>query len=158
MSVSKLYFEDFAVGQVAEHGDKLVTADEIKAFAAQFDPQPMHLDEAAASQTIVGGLCASGWHTCGIMMKILADSFLLNSSSMGAPGVDEIRWLAPVRPGDRLKVRTTVLETKASRSRQDLGFVRMAFDVLNGSGQCVMKSSTNLMFGRRPQASAPAAQ
>jgi acyl dehydratase len=107
--VTKLYFEDFTVGDIAEYGDKLVTADEIKAFAAEFDPQPMHLDEEAAKSTMVGGLCASGWHTCGLMMRILVDGFLANSSSMGAPGVDEIRWLIPVRPGDRLRVRTCIL-------------------------------------------------
>ena len=147
--MAKLYWEDFSAGHVAEYGPMSVTAEEIKAFAAEFDPQPMHLDEEAARQTLVGGLCASGWHTCCIMMRILADGFILNSSSMGAPGVDEIRWLAPVRPGDRLTVRATVLETKGSRSRADLGFVRMAFEVLNGGGDCVMRSTTNLMFGRR---------
>jgi len=154
--MAKLYFEDFAAGQVAEYGPKLVTAEEIKAFAAEFDPQPMHLDEEAARHTLVGGLCASGWHTCCVMMRILADGFLLNSSSMGAPGVDEIRWLAPVRPGDRLTVRATVVETKPSRSRADLGFVRMSFEVLNGAGTCVMRTGTSLMFGRRQAASASA--
>ena len=114
----------------------------------------MHLDEEAARNTLVGGLCASGWHTCCIMMRILADGFILNSSSMGAPGVDEIRWLAPVRPGDRLTVRATVAETKSSRSRPDLGFVRMNFEVLNAAGTCVMRSTTNLMFGRRQPAAA----
>ena len=110
--VAKLYFEDFKAGDVAEYGDKLVTVEEIKEFAAEFDPQPMHLDEEAAKKTMMGGLCASGWHTCGIMMRIVADGFILNSSSMGAPGLDEIRWLAPVRPGDRLRVKAKVLETR----------------------------------------------
>jgi acyl dehydratase len=144
------------VGDVAEYGDMLVTAEEIKAFATEFDPQPMHLDEEAAKNTIVGGLCASGWHTCCMMMRIVADGFLLNSSSMGAPGVDEIRWLVPVRPGDRLRVRTTVLETREPRSRPDFGFVRTKFEVLNATGKCLMQSTTSLMFGRRtPRASAP---
>ena len=115
--MAKLYFEDFAVGDVAEYGDALVTADEIKAFAADFDPQPMHLDEEAAKKTIVGGLCASGWHTCCLMMRMVVDGFISNSSSMGAPGVEEIRWLAPVRPGDRLRVRTNVSgKTRAEKS------------------------------------------
>jgi acyl dehydratase len=153
--VSKLYFEDFSVDRVAEYGDMPVSAEEIKAFAAEFDPQPMHLDEEAAKATIVGGLCASGWHTCGMMMRIAVDGFILNSSSMGAPGVEEIRWFVPVRPGDRLRVRTTVLETREPKSRPDFGFVRMKFEVLNAADVCVMQSTTSLMFGRRtPRASA----
>ena len=154
--MAKLYFEDFSVGAVAEYGDTLVTAEEIKAFAAEFDPQPMHLDEEAAKQTMVGGLCASGWHTCCMMMRIVADGYLLNSSSMGAPGVEEIRWLKPVRPGDRLRVRTTVLETREPKSRPDFGFVRTKFEVLTADGTSVMHSITSLMFGRRTPRAEPA--
>ena len=149
MAVAKLYFEDFTVGDVAEYGDKLVTAEEIKEFAAEFDPQPMHLDEEAAKQTLVGGLCASGWHSCCMMMRIVADGYLLNSSSMGAPGAEEIRWLAPIRPGDRLRVKTTILDKREPNSRPDFGFVRTKFEVLNTKGECVMYSITSLMFGRR---------
>jgi acyl dehydratase len=153
--VSKLYFEDFSVGDVKEYGDHVVTAEEIKEFAAEFDPQPMHLDEEAARHTIVGGLCASGWHTCCMMMRILADGFILNSSSMGAPGVDEIRWLAPVRPGDRLRVRAAIEDKREPKSRPDFGFVRMRFEVLTTNDTCVMTSITNMMFGRRvPRAAA----
>jgi acyl dehydratase len=137
--MNKLYWEDFDVGQVSVYGDRYVGADEIKEFAAGFDPQP----------TLVGGLCASGWHTCAIMMRIIADGFVLNSSSMGAPGVEEVRWLAPVRPGDTLRVRTTVLDKRASRSRPQLGFVDLYFEVLNDAGACVMTSRTNMMFARR---------
>ncbi|MGZ3411411.1 MAG: MaoC family dehydratase [Xanthobacteraceae bacterium] len=156
--MAKLYFEDFSVGDVAEYGDTLVTAEEIKAFAADFDPQPMHLDEEAAKKTIVGGLCASGWHTCCLMMRMVVDGFISNSSSMGAPGFEEIRWLAPVRPGDRLRVRTNVLEKREPKSRPDFGFVRMKFDVMNATG-VVMTSTTNLMFGRRtPRATLPQPQ
>jgi acyl dehydratase len=147
--VTKQYFEDFTVGQVAEYGDMLVTAEEIKDFAAQFDPQPMHLDEEAAKATMVGGLCASGWHTCAMMMRIIADGFLLNSSSMGAPGVEEIRWMAPVRPGERLRVRRTILEKREPNSRPDFGFVRCKFEVLNGAGTVVMQVTVPLMMGRR---------
>ncbi len=154
--MAKLYFEDFSVGAVAEYGDTLVTAEEIKAFAAEFDPQPMHLDEEAAKQTMVGGLCASGWHTCCMMMRIVTDGYLLNSSSMGAPGVEEIRWLKPVRPGDRLRVRTTILETREPKSRPDFGFVRTKFEVLTADGTSVMQSITSLMFGRRTPRAEPA--
>ncbi len=155
--MAKLYFEDFQVGHTAEYGDKLVTADEIKEFAAEFDPQPMHLDDAAARDTIVGGLCASGWHTCSMMMRIIADGFILNSSSMGASGVEEIRWLAPVRPGQRLRVRAEVLETREPKSRADFGFVRIRLDVLTAENLCVMTSTGNMLFARRAPRVAEAA-
>jgi acyl dehydratase len=148
----KLHWEDFTAGQVAEYGPQTVTAEEIKAFAAEFDPQPMHLDEEAARQSLVGGLCASGWHTCAIMMRIVADGFILDSSSMGATGCEEIKWLAPVRPGDRLRVRMEVLATRASASRPDMGFVNARLDMLNAAGVRVMTLTPHLMFGRRPPA------
>src|ERR1700686_5054305 len=106
----RLYWEDFQPGAVAIYGPRLVTREEIVAFAAEFDPQPMHLDEAAGSATMLGGLAASGWHTCCLMMRMMVDGFLGNSSSMGAPGVDEVRWQSPLRPGTRIRVRTTVLD------------------------------------------------
>src|SRR3984893_16731673 len=118
--MAKLFWEDFDVGQVNEYGRQLVSSEEIKLFAAEFDPQPMHLDEEAARQSLVGGLCASGWHTCAIMMRIVADGFILDSSSMGATSCEEIKWRAPVRPGDRLRVRMEVLATRASASRPDM--------------------------------------
>jgi acyl dehydratase len=147
-----LHWEDFTVGVVAEYGAHVVTVEEIKAFAADFDPQPMHLDEAAARATMMGGLCASGWHTCCLMMRMIADGFLLRSSSMGGVGIDEIKWLIPVRPGDRLRVRARVLDTRASRSRPELGFVKFLFEVVTAPGACVMTMSTSLMFGRRAAA------
>ncbi len=153
--VPKLYFEDFAAGQITEYGDLLVTAEEIKAFAAEFDPQPMHLDEEAARKTLVGGLCASGWHTCCMMMRMVVDGFIRDSSSMGAPGVEEIRWLVPVRPGDRLRARVTVLETREPRSRRNFGFVRSRFDMLNADDAVVMQSTSSLMFGRRTPRATP---
>ena len=98
----KFYFEDFSAGWTAEYGPRRVTREEIVGFAAQFDPQPMHLDEEAARHTMLGGLAASGWHTCCIMMRMIADGLLLDAASMGAPGIDEVKWLKPVRPGDEL--------------------------------------------------------
>jgi acyl dehydratase len=147
--VAKLYFEDFSAGAVAEYGDMLVTAEDIKEFAVEFDPQPMHVDEEAAKHTMIGGLCASGWHTCSMMMRIVVDGYLGNSSSMGSPGVEEVRWLKPVRPGDRLRVRATFLETRESKSRPDMGFVKTKFEVLTAEDVCVMYATTNIMFGRR---------
>ncbi|HEY4775540.1 MAG TPA: MaoC family dehydratase [Xanthobacteraceae bacterium] len=147
--MAKLYWENFSAGQVLQFGSTLVTAQEIKAFAAEFDPQPMHLDEMAASATLVGGLCASGWHTGCMMMRMVADGFVLNSSSLGATGIEEMRWLAPVRPGDRLSVRVTVLETTESKSRPERGFVRARFEVFTATGICVLTAVANLIFGRR---------
>jgi acyl dehydratase len=150
--VSKLYWEDFTPGSVTEYGPRLVTREEIIAFAAEFDPQPMHMDEDAARATMLGGLAASGWHSCCLMMRMMADGFLLNSSSMGGPGVDEVRWLAPVRPGDRLTLRVRIVETRASKSRPEMGLVRIAFALLNQTGTEVMTLDNSLMFGRRAKA------
>src|SRR5262245_30996305 len=116
------------------HGPRRVTRDEMVEFAAEFDPQPMHLDEAAARASMLGGLAASGWFACCILMRMSADGFVLNSSSMGAPGVDEVRWLVPIRPGDDLTLRATVLDVRASKSRPDMGFVRFAFELTNATG------------------------
>jgi acyl dehydratase len=150
--VSKLHFEDFTTGQVAEYGPRRVTREEIVGFAAEFDPQPMHLDETAAAASMLGGLGASGWHTCCILMRMLVDGFLHNTASMGSPGVDEVKWLAPVRPGDELTVRATVLDTRASQSRPDRGFIKFQYDVLNANGLTVMTLTTSLMIARRTQA------
>jgi acyl dehydratase len=152
MPVPKLHWEDFVPGQVTEYGPREVTAEEIKAFAAEFDPQPMHLDEETARQSFVGGLCASGWHTCAILMRIIADGFVLDSSSLGATGCPEVKWIAPVRPGDRLRVRVKILDTRASKSRPDLGFVDVRCDMLNADDLPVMTLTSHMMFGRRPSA------
>lgn len=152
----KLYWEDFVVGSVMEFGPRQITREEIIAFAAEFDPQPMHLDEEAARGTMLGGLAASGWHTCCLLMRMMADGFILNSSSMGAPGVEEVRWLAPVRAGDRLVARSTVLDKRASRSRSDFGFVRMRWEMLNEAGEPVLVETASLMFARREPQLRPA--
>ncbi len=147
--MAKLYFEDFQPGAIKEYGPRLVTREEIVAFAAEFDPQPMHLDEEAGRASMLGGLAASGWHTCCLMMRLAADGFILNSASMGAPGVDEVRWLAPLRPGRRITLRTTTLETRLSASRPEMGFVRMLFEVVDDSGVTVMALNSSLIMGRR---------
>jgi len=143
------YLDDFAVGQTYGSGRLKIETDRIKSFAAEFDPQPFHLDEEAARQTMFGGLAASGWHTCCLFMRMIADGFVNNSASMGAPGVDEVKWLMPVRPGDDLKLRATVLDKRASKSRPDMGFVRFKFEMLNASGAVVMILESSLMQGRR---------
>jgi acyl dehydratase len=149
--VSKFYFEDFYPGRVFEHGPRIVTREEILAFAAEFDPQPMHLDEAAAQGSLLGGLSASGWHACCLFMRMLADSFVLDSASMGAPGVDEVRWLIPVRPGDMLRFRAEVQDARPSKSRPEMGLVRFSFALINQSGAQAMTLASSLMIIRRDQ-------
>jgi acyl dehydratase len=127
-----------------------VTHDEIVAFARQFDPQPFHTDAEAARHTLYGGLLASGWHTAAILMRLLWETFLRDAASLGSPGVDEIRWLKPVRPGDTLRARFTVVEARASRSRPDRGVVRSFSEVFNQHGEVVMTLRGLGMFARRP--------
>ena len=145
----ELAFEDFTAGRVFEHGPRRLPRDEMISFAAQFDPQPMHLDEAAARQSMLGGLSASGWYLCCILMRMCVDAFVGRSASMGAPGVDEVRWLLPVRPDDELSLRATVLDTRVSKSRPDMGFVRFEFELRDTLGRRAMTLTTSLMLARR---------
>jgi acyl dehydratase len=147
-------YEDFTVGEVVESGPLLVTAEAIKAFAAQFDPQPMHLDGGAAQNTIVDGLFASGLHTVCLNMRLLVDAFLGDTNSMGSPGVDEIRYLAPVRAGDSLTMRLEVIGLRPSASRADIGFLKFTSEMRNSSGTPVMHMTATLIFGRRDVAGA----
>jgi acyl dehydratase len=144
------YFEDFEPGLELPFGPHIVTRAEIVAFAAEFDPQPFHLDEAAAADTLLGGLAASGWHTCAMFMRMMYDGWVFESASMGSPGVDSLKWIRPVRPGDVLSGRSVVTETRASKSRPELGFVRFRHEVENARGEAVMLSENAIMFGRRP--------
>ena len=146
---AKLYWEDFEQGATAVYGPRLVTREEIVAFAAEFDPQPMHLDEAAARGTMLGGLGASGWHMCCLFMRIIADGFVLNSSSMGGPGVEETRWLAPLRPGTQVRVRSKVIETRVSKSRPEMGLVKFEYLLVDDAGAPLMSLTTTQMFARR---------
>jgi len=145
-----LYFEDFPPGDVRESPSRAVTRDEIVAFARQYDPQPFHLDDEAATRSIYGGLLASGWHTCAIYMRLMWETFLKDTASLGSPGVDEIRWVKPVRPGDTLQVRFTVVDATPSRSKPDRGIVRSLSEVFNQHGEIVMTMRGLGMFGRRP--------
>ena len=145
-----LYLEDFAPGQVLESPPRALTKDEIVAFARQYDPQPFHTDEAAAKHSFYGELIASGWQTVAIMMRLMWDTFLANTVSLGSPGCDEIRWLKPVRPGDTLRARFTVTEVVPSRSKPDRGIVRTFTEMLNQRGEVVMTVRGLGMFGRRP--------
>ena len=145
----QLYWEDFAPGRVFEHGPRRLSREEMVAFAAAYDPQPMHLDEAAAAASMMGGLCASGWFACCILMRMAVDGFLHDSTSMGAPGVDEVKWLQPIRPDDAVTLRATVLDTRASRSRPEMGFVRIEYALFNAAGARVLNLTTSMMMERR---------
>jgi acyl dehydratase len=147
------YWEDLAVGSVRELGSVSVTAEEIQDFAEQFDPQPFHLDELAGRRSIYGNLCASGWHTCALAMRLTVQNFLNESSSMGSPGLETLRWLKPVYPGDTLKLKHTILESRGLRKRPEIGLVRSAWEMFNQNGEKVMHMEGYGMFRRREPAS-----
>ena len=155
-STSKLYWEDFHVGTVREFGATVVTRDAVIAFASQFDPQPFHLDEDAAKASLFGGLSASGWHTCAMAMRMMCDDYLLRSSSLGSPGIEQLKWHKPVRPGDTLRVRLEVLDTRPMASRPAVGLVRSRWEVLNQDGVTVLSMEGWGMFGRREPGGPPA--
>jgi acyl dehydratase len=140
------YFEDYHVGMIDEFGDIAVTAEEIVEFARRYDPQSMHVDPLAAAQGPFGGLIASGWHTASMVMRLFVEHYLSKVATLPSPGVDELRWVRPVRPGDTLRVRVTVLETRRSRSKPDRGLVRGLVEVLNQNDELVMtQRPMNLM-------------
>jgi acyl dehydratase len=152
--LSTRYWEDFKVGEVEDIGGKRVDRDEIIAFATQFDPQPFHVDEAAAKRSMYGGLIASGWHTCAMVMRMMCDTYMLHSASVGSPGIDNLKWLKPVRPGDTITARRTTLDTRASKSRPDIGIVNNLWEVFNQDGEMVMSMQGYGMFRRRTPESA----
>ena len=143
------YFEDFEVGMTSEFGPRVITEAEIIDFAAQWDPQPFHLDGEAARASMYGGLIASGWHTAGLMMRLYVEHYLTHVASLASPGLDELRWLKPVRPGDVLSVRVTVLKTVPSRSKPDRGAVTSFVEVINQAGEIVMTFRVVNIIGKR---------
>lgn len=147
----RYYFDDFSVGQVFELGTVTLDKEAIVGFASQYDPQPFHIDEAAAQASPFGGLIASGWHTCSALMRLMCDTYLLDSASIGSPGVDQIRWLKPVRAGDTLTARVVVLESRPSRSKPDRGSVLIELSAVNQNGQTAITMRSWCMFGRRPE-------
>ena len=143
------YFEDFEVGEIFEIGSKKVTKAEIITFAETFDPQPFHTSEEKARDSIFGGLIASGWYTCAIFMRLYVDNFLTETISLGSPGVDHIRWLKPVFPGDTISGRITILETKPSSNRPNVGAIKLKSEMRNQSGEVVMQLEGTGFFGKR---------
>ncbi|WP_024506183.1 MaoC family dehydratase [Bradyrhizobium sp. ARR65] len=150
--MTTLTFEDFAPGRFGSFGPRRVTREEILAFAAEFDPQPMHLDEAAASQSMLNGLSGSGWHLCSLMMRMLCDGFVDRTASLGSPGVNEVRWLAPLRPGDELTLEVDVIEARVSRSRPDTGIVTFKSTARNTAGEALCEMTSPMIIGRRTAA------
>ena len=149
----ELYWEDFEPGQVIEiEGTTTLTKDEIMEFAREWDPQPFHIDEAAAEKSIYGGVIASGWHTGAATMRLLVDGLLGKTASLGSPGLDEMRWLKPVRPGDTLRARAVVHETRPSRSKPDRGTVKVTWETYKPAGEKVMTMTGIQMIARRPRA------
>ena len=144
------YFEDFTVGHSLELGSYTITREEILTFARQFDPQPFHTDEEQAKASVFGGLIASGWHTVSIFMRLLVDGLLEGTVSMGSPGVDELRWTRPVRPGDTLRARFTVREAIPSARHADRGTIVSEGEVFNQRDELVMRLTGRHILGRRP--------
>jgi acyl dehydratase len=143
------YLEDFPLGERRKLGTTSLSEADVVRFATEFDPQPFHVDAGAAGASIYGGLIASGWHTCALTMRVLVDGFLADSASMGSPGIDELRWLKPVRPGDTLTVYGTVVEVQLSKSKPDRGFLHNLTEVENQAGDVVMSMRGKTMIKRR---------
>ena len=146
------YWEDLQPGSERDLGSVTLTAQEIKQFAAQFDPQPFHLDEEAGRQSVFGGLCASGWHTCSLAMRLTVDHFLKESSSMGSPGLENLRWMKPVYPGDTLSLKHRIVESRPLNSKPDIGLVRSVWEMHNQRGEQVLHMEGYGMFRRRTPA------
>jgi len=155
MSNAPRFFEDHTTGETREFGSYRVSEEEIIEFGTRYDPQPFHVDREAAAQSPFRGLIASGWHTCAMMMRMVADFSMSKDSVMGSPGVDEIRWLKPVRPGDRLSIRQTVVSTERSKSKPDRGVVKFRTEVLNQVKEIVMHATGMIIYRCRSTGSDP---
>jgi acyl dehydratase len=147
--MTTLTFEDFKPGHFGTFGPRRVTREEILAFAAEFDPQPMHLDEAAASQSMLNGLSGSGWHLCSLMMRMLCDGFIGRTASLGSPGVNDLRWLAPLRPDDELTLDVEIAEARVSKSRPETGIVTFRNVARNAAGQALCEMVSPIIVRRR---------
>jgi len=145
-------FEDFPAGMAQTLGPLTVSKDDIVAFAREYDAQPFHVDEIAARDSFIGTLIASGWHSCSLNMRLVADGLLLDSSAMGAPGIEEVKWVKPVRPGDTLRSHMTVLDSRISKSKPSLGLVRFHFDMVNQADEKVLSQTNWVMFATRDAA------
>ncbi|MEY4284142.1 MAG: MaoC family dehydratase [Betaproteobacteria bacterium] len=148
----RIHWEDLEVGSSVTLGPISPSREDIIAFAQQFDPQPFHLDDEAAKASVFGGLCASGWHTCSLAMRLMSTQFLPNTTSLGSPGMDQVKWPKPVFPGDQLTLRHTILEKRASQKRPDVGLVRTQWEMFNQHNDAVLHMQSWSMFRRRHRA------
>ena len=151
------YWEDLPVGRVLALGSVTVEREEVLAFARQYDPQPFHLDDEAAARSMFGRLSASGWHTCAMAMGLMVRGFLHESSSLGSPGLEKVKWLKPVYPGDTLTLKQTITESRPMASRPDVGLTRTTWDMFNQHGEQVLMMDGYGMFRRRTPAPPPPA-
>ena len=149
MTADKLYWEDMLPGQVRDRGSITPTREEIIAFATQFDPQPFHLDDEAAQASVFGALCASGWHTCAMAMRLMVLHFLNGTSSLGSPGLENIKWMKPVFAGDTLRLQSTTTDVRPMSKRPDVGLVRNVWAMFNQHGEQVLHMEGWGMFPRR---------
>jgi acyl dehydratase len=147
--MSDIYLDDLEEGQVYQLGEATLSVEEIVAFARRYDPQPFHVDPEAAAASIYGGVIASGWQTAAVFMRLFVDGLLSRSAAMGSPGLDELKWLRPVRPGDRLAARVEVLETRPSRSKPDRGLAKLRCAIANQEGEDALSFVANVLFQRR---------
>jgi acyl dehydratase len=154
--MDKLHYEDFTEGMVREFGPRSMTREEIVEYAKEFDSQPMHLDEEAAKKSLLGGLAASGWHTCCFMFRMMYDYVIKDTASMGSPGIEETKWLRPVRPDVPLMLRMEILEMRVSKSRPEMGIVRMNAKLIDEKGVPVIDQTSNLLIGVRDPGKAAA--
>ncbi|NCT99468.1 MAG: MaoC family dehydratase [Comamonadaceae bacterium] len=145
----RLYWEDLSVGETRDLGSLSPTAEEIVAFASQWDPQPFHLDPEAAKDSVFGALCASGWHTCAMAMRLMVTNFLHETSSLGSPGLESLKWLKPVFPGDTLTLRHTITEKRVMGKRPDVGLVRTVWEMVNQRDEPVLRMEGYGMFRLR---------
>jgi acyl dehydratase len=152
MAQITVYWEDLQPGQVLDLGSISPSREEIIAFATQFDPQPFHLDEEAAKASVFGGLCASGWHTCSMAMRLMVTNFLQTAASLGSPGLENVKWMKPVLPGDTLRLQHRILESRPMRKRPDVGLVRTQWEMFNQHGDQVLHMEGWGMFRRRTPA------
>jgi acyl dehydratase len=155
-AIDDRYLDDYVEGDVHELGSVTIDADEIVAFGKRYDPQSFHSDPEAAKKSPFGGLIASGWQTCALTMRLYVERYLTHAASLASPGLDELRWIKPVRPGDRLSMRVSVLKAAPSRSKPDRGAVTSFVEVFNQAGEAVMSLKVVNIIGRRPAGSAPA--
>jgi len=154
-AAARFWWEDFVVGAVFETAGAEVTREHILEFAGRYDPQPFHLDEDAARESLFGGLVASGWMTASMSMRLMCDAYLLDTASLGSPGLESLKWLLPVRPGDTIRVRTTVLESRVMASRPHVGLARSRMETLNQRDEVVLAMEGWGMYRRRPAGDPP---